>query len=69
MLAGLNYLDGLNINNEATLVWSTHDSSINQSNVKIIVPHNSNAIAGALHKNNYKTKTIITQKEVCAGYD
>ena len=43
--------------------------SINQSNVKIIVPHNSNAIAGALYKTVTKPKTITTQKEVHGGYD
>ena len=45
------------------------EASIHQSNVKIIVPHNSNAIAGALYKTVTKPKTITTQKEVHGGYD
>ena len=32
--------------------------SITQINAKIIVPHNSNAIAGALYKKSYKTIII-----------
>ena len=44
------------------------NQSINQK-VKIIVPHNSNAIAGALNKAVTKPKTNMRQKEVHAGYD